>query len=94
MNCTPFGRQLTNGVFSYADKNARLKQRKNRFNPVSLITSIIAQTGSGTKFIIASIVAPYTGIADQNIAAKPFHNKNKKEAVTQLVELYSDITKN
>ena len=62
-----------------------LKQRKCRFNPISFVTSIIVQTGSGAKFTIASIGARYAALSGQSMESKPFHNKIKKPEVTQLM---------
>ena len=72
-----------------------LKQRKSRFNPVSFITSIIVQTGSGAKYTITSICARYAALSGQSMEVKPFHNKIKKPAVTQLMgailKSYADL---
>ena len=72
-----------------------LKQRKCRFNPVSFVTSIIVQTGSGAKYTIASICARYAALSGQSMEPKPFHNKIKKPAVTELMgkllKRYSDL---
>ncbi|MDM8120543.1 transposase [Succinatimonas hippei] len=62
-----------------------LKQRKCRFNPISFVTSIIVQTGSGAKFTIALIGARYAALSGQSMESKPFHNKIKKPEVTQLM---------
>ena len=72
-----------------------LKQRKSRFNPVSFITAIIVQAGSQAKFTITSICARYAALSGQSMEVKPFHNKIKRPAVTELTGMllkhYADL---
>ena len=63
------------------------KQRRCRFNPVSFITSIIVQTCSGAKFTITSICSSYAALSGQSMEVKPFHNKIKRPAVTELTSM-------